>query len=218
VEASREFNTEDAARATIEALIAQLDINPQTERVRSELFAIALQFQSPVASELSTSGVMSVDMLYEALRSAIRFDQNNIVEKLLQDARLDPHALHSNLGVTVLHEAAIHDAIKTIELLLSLGLNTIIKLTTDLEVLNALVKVGTRSARLINWAIEIAEEPLVDSLYSKGVDVTLKNRGSGLGSTWSALETACYHNCATATFRRLLERSQRLEGLNKVIL
>jgi ankyrin repeat protein len=55
----------------------------------------------------------------------------------------------------------------------------------------------------------------VDYLYLRGVDITLQNSGSGLGSTWSALETACYHNCAPATFRHLLERSQRLQGLNK---
>jgi ankyrin repeat protein len=97
-------------------------------------------------------------------------------------------------------------------------ITTIIESTTDVEVLNALVKVGARSVRLINWAIENVEEGLVDSLYSRGVDITLQNRlnsGSGLGSTWSALETACYHSCSPATFRRLLELSQGLQGLNK---
>jgi ankyrin repeat protein len=508
-EASLDFGTEHSVKTTIEALIAQLDINPQTERVRSELFAITLQFQSSMASELFTSDVMSVEMLYEAFRSAIRFDQNNIVEKLLKDSRLDPLAPQGNSGETVLHEAAIHDAVNTIELLLSLGLEidatnrsgftalhcavakisntghvvslllghdasttitdntgrtawhvaaeagnvigletlisleklkesayvtpakdgfipiflaakemhtsafelllfdteslenlprtcprglglvhyaaslnsikalrflldrgeqldqkthngktalhfipayadvevvqflihaglkastvtddgstplhalieteedieqtlfdilateetiklpnnkglcvlhctvsstknteefnysirqrgfdilvrkgadvhatdptgksclqlafelrdkevqlnnnepsanlrsfvnlitTIIELTTNVEVLNAPVKWGARSVRLINWAIEIAEERLVDSLYSRGVDITLQNGGSGLGSTWSALETACYYTCALATFRRLLDRSERLQGLNK---
>jgi ankyrin repeat protein len=508
-EDSEDCNTEDSAKITIEALIAQLDKNPQTERVRSELFTIALQFQSSVASELFTSDVMSVDKLYDALESATRFDQTKIVEKLLQDARLDPLASHGGLGETLLHEAAAHEAVNTLKLLLSLGLDvdatdrqgstalhdavgknsttrdvvslllshgasttitdgygqtawhvaaecgnfiglqtlslldktkrgaqatpdkagfipiflaakemhnsafelllfeaenletlprtcpdglglvhyaaslnsikalrflldrgeqldqktrngktalhfipanadlevvqflmdaglkastvtddgstplhalietednieqtlfdilateetiklpnneglcvlhctvsstkntqeinypirqrafdilarkgadvhatdptgksclqmafelrakemqpkdnvistnlrgfvtliiSIIELTTDLEVLNALVKVDTRSVRLINWAIEIAEEPLVDSLYSKGVDITLHNNGSGLESTWSTLETACYHNYARATFHRLLERSQGLQGLNK---
>jgi hypothetical protein len=112
--ASEICNTEASAKTTIEALIARLDKNPQTERVRSELFTIALQFQSSVASALFTSDVISVDMLYEAFRSATRFDQTNIVEKLLQDARLDPLASHGRLGETVLHEAAIHDAVYTL--------------------------------------------------------------------------------------------------------
>jgi hypothetical protein len=71
MEASREFDTEDLAKTTIEALISQLDMNPQTEKVRSELVTIALQFRSLVASKLFTSDVMSVDMLYEAFKSAI---------------------------------------------------------------------------------------------------------------------------------------------------
>ena len=41
----------------------------------------------------------------------------------MQDARLDPLASHGRLGDTVLHEAVTHDAVNTLKLLLSLGLD-----------------------------------------------------------------------------------------------
>jgi ankyrin repeat protein len=110
-------------------LIKKLEESSEDDSIRTDLLTAALRFKSSTAlvtisgERKGTPHLMNLSMeeLQNVFHRAIRFDQTEIMEHLLQDRRLDACSLVDDDGKTPLHVAAQYEAVNAMNLLLSLG-------------------------------------------------------------------------------------------------
>lgn len=108
----------------IEALVKTLDTNTHDNDVKRNLIAAAMRFKTPAAIGLLrgvSSSEESVDDLNRLFASAVKFDQKEVMEELLKDARVDPLGHNSETGENNLHYAVRYDSLNAMDLLISLG-------------------------------------------------------------------------------------------------
>ena len=109
----------------IEALVSQLKETNQDHSIRLQA---ALKLNSSSGFDMVKShstGLIhtSIEDLVDLFRSAVRFDQIQVMEELIRDRRLDVSSKNGDSDTTFLHDASEWKSIGAVRLLLSLGVD-----------------------------------------------------------------------------------------------